>query len=240
MGNHRSFQRCGRCDCVRLPDGLPPERAVFARLMGVSMTTLITTRARPGDLVLVTGLGIVGNLAAQMFAACGYETVGVEPNRARRELALSAGLGRVEERVPLEDASVAGRVALAVECSGHEQAVLEACRVVRRGGEVVLVGLPWQRRTDLSAQALLHEVFHRYVVLRTGWEWALPLQGERHAPHSVFGNFAAALQWLATQRVRVEGLYNVAEPRDAQRVYEDLLHQRGRHLTTVFDWAAAR
>ena len=38
------------------------------------------------------------------------------------------------------------------------------------GGEVVLIGVPWVKRTDLSAFDLLHAVFHRYVYLRSGWE----------------------------------------------------------------------
>lgn len=43
-----------------MPDGLASETAVIARLMSVSMTTLMTTKARPGDRVVITGAGPVG------------------------------------------------------------------------------------------------------------------------------------------------------------------------------------
>lgn len=49
-----------------MPDGLASETAVIARLMSVSMTTLMTTKARPGDRVVITGAGPVGFLAAHL------------------------------------------------------------------------------------------------------------------------------------------------------------------------------
>jgi NADPH:quinone reductase-like Zn-dependent oxidoreductase len=69
MGSHRSFQRVDRKGVVPIPKGLAPSAAVFVRWMGVSMSTQATTKARPPETILVTGLGLVGNLAAQIFAA---------------------------------------------------------------------------------------------------------------------------------------------------------------------------
>ena len=66
MGPHRSFQRVAAEAAVPLPAGLAPEVAVFCRLMGVTMSTLTTTTARPPELVLVTGLGPVGHLGARI------------------------------------------------------------------------------------------------------------------------------------------------------------------------------
>ncbi|MDD4889561.1 MAG: zinc-binding alcohol dehydrogenase [Phycisphaerae bacterium] len=235
MGSHRSYQRRPQRDTVPVPAGLAPHLAVYARLMGVSMTTLMTTAARPGDRVLVTGLGPVGNLAMQLFKASGYEVIGVEPNPARRKLAESVGLGPVLESTPTGDAAFAGSVALAVECSGHEQAALDGCRVVRKGGEVVLIGVPWQRRSEtLTAFDILHAVFHRYIVLRSGWEWEVPNQPSDFRPHSIFGGLATALRWLAEGKVHVDRLCELSSPRDCQAVYDQLL--RGERMTAVFDW----
>ena len=236
VGNHRSYQRATRQTVLLLPTGLAPEVAVFARLMGVSMTTLVTTHARPSSSVIVSGLGPVGHLAAQIFAACGYTVMGVDPVESRRRAAAGKGIDPVWERIPTDDPSVRDRIALVVECSGHEQAALDACNVVRKGGEVVLIGTPWHRRTDRLAHELLHAVFHRYVHLRSGWEWELPHQPTEFVPGSVFGNLAAALDWLASGRVRVEGLFSHAHPQDAQHVYQDLLHRRTDTIVTVFDW----
>jgi threonine dehydrogenase-like Zn-dependent dehydrogenase len=232
-GGHHSIQRHPAAAAVPLPAGLSAERAVFARLMGVSMSTLTTTAVRPPGRVLVTGLGPVGHLAAQGFAAAGYRVTATDPVAERRHWLTTKGGVEVLERV----APDAG-FDLAIECSGHEQAALDACRSVRKGGEVVLVGVPWSRRTDLHAFELLHAVFHRYVVLRSGWEWQVPLQRREFDGGSILENYAAALRWLTEGRVNVAGLYDVADPHDCQKVYQGLLHQTGSSLAVVFDWTA--
>ncbi len=77
------------------------------------------------------------------------------------------------------------------------------------------------------------------MVLRSGWEWELPRHAAEFRHNSIFGNLAAALQWLAEGRVRVDGLSTVMSPRDAQQAYQDLLHHRSERLAIIFDWAGA-
>lgn len=232
-GPHASTQRQPRARVFPVPAGLAPETAVFARLMAVGMSTLTTTAARPPERVVVTGLGPVGCLAAQVFAACGYAVVGVDPDPGRRALAASLGVEALEA-APAEDPR--GPVALGLECSGHEAAALALCRLVRRRGEVVLVGVPWGRRADLQAHDLLHAVFHRYVVLRSGWEWEVPFDPTDFRAGSLSGNAAAALAWLADGRVRADGLARAAAPADCGAVYAALGENAFGAPTAWFDW----
>jgi threonine dehydrogenase-like Zn-dependent dehydrogenase len=136
----------------------------------------------------------------------------------------------------VEDPDWAGQVDLALECSGHEQAALQGCRIVRKKGEVVLIGAPWRRRTDLWAHDILTLVFHRYVVLRSGWEWELPHQSTDFRTGSLRANYAAALEWLADGRVSAAGLDTLYPPSRAQEAYETLLQGRLDRLAVVFDW----
>jgi len=236
MGRHRSYQRHPRAEVVPVPPGLTPEIATFARMMNVTLTTLMTTAARPPDKVVVTGLGLVGHLAAQNFARCGYTVYAVDPAPARRAFAVQVGLSRVFATVPLDDPAVAKQVALVLECSGHEQAFLDACNVVRRRGEVVQVASPWRQLTDLPAHAIQRAVFFNYVDIRSGWEWELPRHADDFRPHSIFANLATGLQWLAEGSVHVDGLYTTAHPQDAQEVYQQLLHGRAERLAIVLEW----
>ncbi len=235
-GPHRSYQQVAAANTVPVPAGLAPQLAVLCRLMGVSMTTLVTTAARPGNLVLVTGLGPVGFLAAHAFSTSGYRVVCCEPSESRRAAAQGSGLRDVRASVPRDDPALAGQVALAVECSGHEQAVLDCCAVVREGGEVALVGVPWQKRTERSAHDLLTLVFHRYVRLRSGWEWEIPNHESQFHPHSVFGNFATALQWLADGRVKPGATLREWAPSDAAEVYARHAAGKAEELFSVFQW----
>jgi NADPH:quinone reductase-like Zn-dependent oxidoreductase len=95
FGPHASWQRRAESDLVAVPEDLPVDQAPFARLMGVGWSTLTTTTARPPDRVLVLGLGLVGNLAAQLFQAAGYVVTAVDPNASRRQLAERCGIGDV-------------------------------------------------------------------------------------------------------------------------------------------------
>ncbi len=238
MGNHRSEQRQSRAAVVPVPGELDLLVAPFARLFQVSWTTLVTTAARPPAPVVISGLGVIGHCAAQLFRAAGYRVLAVDPNDSRRHLAAGKGL-ETAARLPLDDPTVAGRIALVVECSGHEQAVLDACQVVRKGGEVVMIGVPWVRRTELLAFDLLHTVFHRYVQLRSGWEWELPRQPREFAAGSIVENLSGALQWLLDGRFDLAGLYDVRSPADCQAVFTELSDPACARLTTVFDWSSA-
>jgi len=235
MGNHVAQQRCLARDVVRIPVGIEPAVAVFCRLMAVSWSTLVTTTARPPDRVLVTGLGPVGNLAAQIFSAAGYVVTAIDPLAGRRELALSLGLTDVRATVAGEVPALEG-VQLAVECSGHERAVIDCCQVVAKRGEVVMVGVPWTKRSDASAFDVLHAVFHRYVVLRSGWEWEVPRHAQEFTVGSMAANLAGALRWLHEGRVRVDGLARLAPIVACQEVWQDLLTQCSAHPTAVFEW----
>lgn len=237
FGGHRSHQRVPAREALPVPEGLPLEQAGFARLMGVTMSTLTTTTARPPDKVLVTGLGIVGLMGAQVFRAAGYEVWACDPDEQRRAAAEACGLRHVLPEAPVEDPELAGQVALALECSGHEAAGIAALKMVRKRGEVVQVATPWaQLAPDRSAHEVFHAVFHKYAVLRSGWEWEVARHETDFRTGSIFGNLRAALQWLAEGRVKAEGLYEVFSPREAPRVYAGLIARSLDKSAAVFDW----
>ncbi len=233
--NHASRVRCAAASAYKVPAGVTPADAALARLAGVSWSTLTTTAARPPARVAVTGLGIVGNLAVQIFAASGYQVLGCDPVEGRRQLLAARGFATCA-RLPLEDPEWRDRTSLVLECSGHEAAVLDACRLVGKGGEVVLVGVPWTRRSDLPAFDVLHAVFHRYVRLRSGWEWEVPANPSDFRQGSIRANITSAMAWFGDGRLASAGLTRVADPRECDEVYRELQEQRGGHLTAIFDW----
>src|SRR5215218_425527 len=89
MGYHASIVRLDARErfCVPVTDDLPDERAVFVRLANVSMTTMRTTIAHGGDNVAVVGLGLIGNLAAQVLQACGMQVDALDLSPTRRAIA---------------------------------------------------------------------------------------------------------------------------------------------------------
>ena len=241
FGGHASHQRQLASHVVRVPPELSPSVAPFARLAAITTATIATTTARPPGPVGVSGLGIVGHLAALQFAACGYEVTAWDPNPARRALMRRPdvrvlGEAPIDPQVARDDSRGFGPFQLVVESSGIEQAVLDACAVVRKRGEVVMVGLAWRPRSDTSAFELLRTIFNRYAVLRSGWEWEVPLHETDFRTGDTVSHLAGTMRWLAQGRIDVTGLATKAHPGDCQAVYEGLLDGTWPTPTALFDW----
>lgn len=237
MRNHQSFQHIPVREAVFVPKELDPAAAPISRLMNVSMTTLMTTAARPGDKVVVSGAGPVGFLAAHLFKRSGYDVLVVDPSESRLEAARASGISQTAASMPLDDPEWKQKTALVVDCSGHESAVFDGCRIVRPRGEVVMIGVPWKRYTDQYAQELLSLVFHHYVVLRSGWEWEVPIHQGHFQPRSIMGNLGLALHWLTEGFLDVRPYSRTMSPHDAQEAYDGLANRRFDELFLLFDWS---
>jgi threonine dehydrogenase-like Zn-dependent dehydrogenase len=236
MGFHRTWQRFAREQIILAPKGCSSKHIPFARLMNITMTTLTTTEARPGAIILVTGLGPVGLLGALMFQRCGYRVIGCDPLESRQKAAVEAGLKDVRAAVPVDDPNLAGAVAMHLECSGHEQAVLDGCSMVRKRGEIVLVGVPMVRKTELYAQEVLNKVFRNWLVLRSGTEWWTPKFATNKGEPSLYGNMATAMDWMADGSVKVDSLCEEMTPENPQEIYQNLLNRSYEKPTVLLDW----
>ncbi|MCC6627288.1 MAG: zinc-binding alcohol dehydrogenase [Chloroflexi bacterium] len=249
MGNHTAVVRVDarRALCVPVPDGLLDEQAVFVRLATVSMTTLCTTVARGGDTVAVVGLGLVGNLAAQVFQTCGMVVHAFDLSPARRALAERCGLRSVHpaEAMP----AFAERCRLVIEATGSATALAAAVELAADGGEIVMIGAPWGGDANsVPSSRLTRSIFLRFLRLRSGSEWEIPRQPSAPlavsrqptppTPSSIHGNTVAALSWLADGRLVVAPLItHRLAPEAIQEAYTGLAERRDEHLGVILTWA---
>lgn len=229
MGTHASFQCVDAKKVTPVPIGLDPSVAVFARMMNVPLAALVTSPVRPGQRVGVFGLGLIGQMAVRVFLASGFEVVAADPSEQRRGF-LPAGT-RAEST--LEGAELD----LIVECSGKEDAMLACARGLRKGGELVLTGVPWARRSDAHLHDLVNVIFHRYLHVRSGWEWQVPFDtGMPAAGPSTSQNLRRALTWLADGTVAVDALSVTVRPESAIDAFDALRERSAPALTYVIRW----
>ncbi len=238
MGPHASIARVDATTdlCVPVPDGLEDEKAVFARLVTVSMTTLRTTEARAGDEVAVIGLGIVGNLAAQVFQIAGMTVRAFDLSPVRVGLAQRCGVAdalQPDARKPF-----LARHRLVMEASGSARALVSAVELAADFGEVVMIGAPWGgEENSVPSSALLRDVFFRFLKLRSGSEWEIPRRPFRWARSSIYHNSEVALEWLRSGRLRVEPLItHRLSPSRIQEAYDGLVRAPDEFLGVVLDW----
>lgn len=219
---------------VPVLEGMKPEEAVLSRFPAVSMTTMLKTQIRPVEPVLVTGLGIVGLMAAQMMQHCGYEVYAVDPGEKRRGIAKDCGLRHVYPSI--QDCPAAGRFGLAMECSGAERAALDSLDALRKGGELSLIGVPWYRGTDTWAHDVFLKVFYGYITLTSGWEWSIPRHPAEFAPGSNYGNIALAMKWIRNGDLKVSHIYELVRPERCDQAYQAIVNKTTSKTCTIFDW----
>ncbi len=86
FGKHAS-QELTSILTLPVPNGLDSLKAVISRIAAVSITANRISQAELGDYVCVFGLGLVGNLSAQLFTLCGCEVIGIDISQSRLDLA---------------------------------------------------------------------------------------------------------------------------------------------------------
>lgn len=118
---------------LRAAAGLEPAACVAAACLKAS--------PMPGERIAVVGAGTLGLLAIQMLRA-GYpeQIVAVDPREDRAERAQRCGA--TLWMTPRESLDQAGRFDVVIEAAGVPGAARHAVRLARRGGRVVLTGIP--------------------------------------------------------------------------------------------------
>jgi 2-desacetyl-2-hydroxyethyl bacteriochlorophyllide A dehydrogenase len=240
MSNHASHARIDTKTtfCVRIPEDLPAHAAVFTRLAMVSMSTLRTSTARLGDKAAVVGLGLVGNLAAQLCQIAGMTTTGVDLIPWRCELARECGIANVLQS-PSDD-QLQPEHQLVIEATGSTGGAMTGIKLAQRHGELSLVGSQWgvgSQNTDFLR--VLGTIFERYIHIRSGWEWQLPILPTTFGPSSLTHNASAILEWLSSGKLVVEPmLSHRVSPADANEVYGAMVSNKDKYLGVVFEWSA--
>jgi threonine dehydrogenase-like Zn-dependent dehydrogenase len=231
LGPHRSWQAVDRTNAVVVPKGLAPEVAVLARIIAIPITSLRFVKARAGDEVLVLGLGLVGNLASQVYRASGYRVKGFDPHESRKQFAESFGIDVLSSLDELNSPEVLPPLVL--ECSGSNAGFQSACRSVQNRGEVVLIGMP--PKIENNTSGIIHEVFVRQLTIMSGLEWRLPLVGPTAGSPSVLGSIKTALDWLTESRISTAGIAKITSPYNVAEAFASLHNQDG-PLSYMFDW----
>jgi predicted dehydrogenase len=139
-----------------VPDGLAPRHAAFGTVGSIALQGVRQGGSQLGEVALVIGLGLIGQLVVQLLAASGVRVVGADPDPVRCELAERLGAAACGD-----PASAAVETAVAELTGGHgvdqvylaagggsNQPVELAARLCRDRGRVVDIGkcrldLPW-------------------------------------------------------------------------------------------------
>ncbi len=145
--NHAEVLCVPRNLTARVPEGVSARHAATATLGAIALHGVRTTEVRLGEIVVVIGLGLLGQMAVQMLAAAGARVVAVDLDATRATLAASLGAEVVvsggDDPEPAIRGLTGGHGAdAALVCAGSasSEPLALAARLCRRGGVITLVG----------------------------------------------------------------------------------------------------
>ncbi|MGH9365768.1 MAG: bi-domain-containing oxidoreductase [Thermoanaerobaculia bacterium] len=146
--NHAGVNFVPKNLMAKLPEGLSTEEGAFGTLGAIALQAVRRCVPGLGDRVVVVGLGLIGQLTAQLLRASGCVVIGVDVLPRRVELARSLGLAdgfvageRDLVAGILERTGGLGADAVIVTAASGDASLLNRCfDACRKKGRVVLVG----------------------------------------------------------------------------------------------------
>ncbi len=225
--------------CVRLPEEVDFESAAFATLGAIALQGVRLAEPTLGESVVVTGLGLVGQLTAQLLKANGCRVFGVDLDASKIELARRLGMddgmaaGEGVARAVESWTRGRGADAVVVTAATHSSEPVElAGEISRRRGRVVVVGAVGMNvpRDTYFARELTLRVSMSYGPGRydpeyeeRGHDYPLP-----YVRWTEGRNIEAFLDQVASGRVRCAPLVTHRFPIDeGQRAYELIANEAG-------------
>lgn len=155
-----------------LPEGADLRAAAGIEPAACVAEAVLLAEVSVGSKVAVVGAGTLGLLAVQLLKGAGCEVTVVHHNDERRELAATCGAAHYTADATTLDATFDA----VVEAAGVPGIARTAVRLARRGGRVVLTGIPATDADDLSALELVSRNVHVLTVFGAptrAWAYAV-------------------------------------------------------------------
>ena len=213
--------------CEVLPAGLDPLDASLAGLAAVSLQGIEMAVVPAGEQVLVAGLGVVGQYAAQACRLKGARVAVSDPVQLRLDIACRLGadwtINPAEESLAERAKEIApGGFDIIIDTSSIPAVVIELFPLLKNCGKFVFQGFyPPPSELDLATVACCMPT----CFFPNG-------HNGRHV--------AVAMQWMADGRMDTRSLItHTATPDDAPDIYKMIAAGSQDFLGVAFDWRHA-
>jgi len=206
---------------------LPSEWIVFWPMARIAFYALRAAPPKIGDNVAVIGMGLIGNLAAQIYRNCGAALVaGCDRLPQRLEIARQCNIDLtwdISKGKPAEFAAdLQDGIQIIVEAVGANATIQAAIETVAEGGTVVLLGSP----RDNYQIDFYSEVFRRRVAIVGAYGT------------SVVDKMSIVLaEWIKSRRLVIAPLISeTIDYRQADSVYQRLIESPERNIGILLEY----
>lgn len=247
-GRHQKYHRTSDSQfLLKPPDWMDLKLVPLTRLATVAFTALRVSNIELGDDVAVIGLGLMGNLAAQLARLQGGRVVGIGHRETRIELARKCG---IELTIDSQKEDVGARikeftggvgVGSLIDTSGDPKTISESLGWICQMGELILLA-----ESRGAYQAKLGDMFNRVfmygwgsITLKGAHEWQYPTLHNPFVKHSFERNSRIVWRLYREGQLKLDDLIShVVRPGDVPAAYEALRTKRPEYSGVLIDWTA--
>lgn len=230
----------------KLPEGMDASQAVFARIAAVSISALRVSDVELGDKVAVIGMGLVGNLAAQLFTLAGCDVIGIDTAATRLEIAKQCGIAHpltasAENADQIKELTEGRMCRAVVDATGIPAVAAKAPLLAGKDGEFILLGSPrGEYQTNLTEFLnYSHLAPFGCITIKGAHEYRFPqsIDTDQRYKHSFESNVAVILERIADQRIKTkELLSHTVKPAQCAEIYKGLKENGGDYMGVIYDW----
>jgi 2-desacetyl-2-hydroxyethyl bacteriochlorophyllide A dehydrogenase len=243
-GEHSRYQVINQNEFIfQIKDTSNLKLVPMLRMATIAFTAIRVSDVELGDWVSVTGLGLVGNMAAQLATLSGGYVIGIDPSDMRREKAKLCGIpylfneGIKNDIMEITDGQ---GVHTAIEATGIPQVAYDILDSIGYHGEIILLGTPRGDTTVNLADVLSYSHIDGKgsITFKGAHEWRYPLNKNQFIKHSIERNTEICMKLIQDRKLCVEELIShVITPEKAPEVYLDINMNRDEYLGIIIDWS---
>ena len=242
LGHHASHVTVSDApqSLVKLPDGASFAAGTFGVLGSVSIHGVRKAKLEFGERLMITGMGVVGQLALQLAKLTGCDqAIAVDLIDQRLEKADISGATHIlnpttcDLKSQVQQLTEGRGLDVVIEASGYPDLLPELFDLMRIGGRIVLLGSIWHRKVELDLMPF-HE---KELVMIGAHQPKCPTTPTAIFPWTQQYNRAQILKYICQGTLNVDHLISHQLPyTEAETAYRLLRDQRDQSLGVILKW----
>lgn len=246
FGHHSEYDKISNDRFyLRPPADLDEKLIPFVKMTTIAMTSLRVSDIELGDYVMVTGQGLVGNLAAQLAKLQGASVITTDLSERRVQLSrkcgadLSLNPNKTDVEKEVEKFTNSNGVSTLIEATGIPKVAVESLELIADEGDFILLGTPrGEYRADVTEVLnYCHLEEKGNITFKGAHEWRLPSYHNEFVKHSMERNSKIAFRLMKDGKLKVKDLLtHVIEPSEAKKAYEGLKNRKDEYIGVLMDW----
>ncbi len=237
-GNHAEFVCVPKNLVAKIPDNVTDDEAAFTVIGSIGLQGIRLLNPQLGETIVVTGLGLIGLVVAQLLKANGCNVIGIDFDQQKVDMAASKGVVAINPAKGVDPVKFVEEFTNGVGADGviitasnkSDEIIHQACEMSRKRGRIILVGVIGlnMRRDDFYKKELTFQVSCSYGAGRYDEEYEnkghdYPLAYVRWTEKR---NFETILNTIAAGGLDVKSLITESvDLKDYLEIYGDMRKQ---------------